>query len=111
MSSSTTSLRNSWDMWERFVQDVFVNDIRGFNPADKGTDWGRDGDISVEGEDVPRRVLITSSTTLDGVRQNMHENLASLREHEVAVKRIVLANPALLSTKERSSLVASAQKK
>jgi|GEM_PF-2381423 len=97
--------------WERFVQDVFVNDIPGFNPADKGTDWGRDGDISVEGDDVPRRVLITSSATLDGVRQNMHENLASLREHEVAVKRIVLANPALLSTKERSSLVASAQKK
>lgn len=99
------------DTWERFVQDVFSNDIPGFNPADKGTDWGRDGDISVEGEDVPRRVLITSSTTLDGVRKNMHKNLASLNEHKLPVKRIVLANPALLSTKERDSLVASAQEK
>src|SRR6266700_1944433 len=99
------------DTWERFVQDVFVNDIPGFNPADKGTDWGRDGDISVEGEDVPRRVLITSSTTLDGIRKNMHKNLASLKEHKLPVKRIVLANPALLLTKERDSLVASAQAK
>ncbi len=99
------------DTWERFVQDVFVDDIPGFNSADKGTDWGRDGDISVEGEDVPRRVLITSSTTLDGVRKNMHKNLASLNKHKLPVKRIVLANSALLSTKERDSLVASAQEK
>src|SRR5258708_21438569 len=99
------------DTWERFVQDVFVNDMPGFNPADKGTDWGRDGDVSVEGEDVPRRVLITSSTTLAGVRKNMYKNLASLNEHKLPVKRIVLANAALLSTKERHSLVASAQKK
>ncbi len=99
------------DTWERFVQDVFVTAIPGFNPADKGTDWGRDGDISVEGDDVPRRVLITSSRTLVGVRENMYENLASLRQHKLPVKRIVLANPALLSTTDRSSLVASAQKK
>lgn len=99
------------DEFERFAQDQFSTVYDGFTPITGGTDWGRDGDIAAPSEDAtPVRVLITSSRTLAGVRSNMRRGIKSMKEHGVAVDRLVLANPAKLNLQSREKLVASASK-
>ena len=56
------------------------------------------------------RLLVTSSRSLEGVRKNMLAGIASMKEHKVRFRRIVLANPAQLSLTDRQKLVQSAKK-
>jgi hypothetical protein len=97
--------------FERFAVDQLSQIFPGLTSIRGGTDWGRDADISVGGGSTPPRVLVTSSRTLDGVRKNMNGGLRSMKQHGVAVDRIVLVNPAELSTLDRVKLQDSAQKR
>jgi hypothetical protein len=97
--------------FERFAQDQLSAVYAGFTAITGGTDWGRDGDIAAPADGgVPIRVLITSSRTLEGVRSNMRRGIKSMKEHGVAVDRIVLANPAKLNLQSREKLVHAALK-
>lgn len=97
--------------FERFAQDSLSPLFPGLSPIPGGTDWGRDADISGTGGTVTPRVLVTSSRTLAGVRSNLNSGLNSMKKHGVAYDRVVLVNPAELSTTERNKLRESAGKK
>jgi hypothetical protein len=97
-------------VFERCAQDLLTELNPGLTPIPGGTDWGRDADIAGSGEDVPPRLVVTSARTLTGVRQNMQRGITSMREHDVPVERIVLANPASLSLLERQRLVEAARR-
>jgi hypothetical protein len=102
--------RLSAEVFERCAQDLLSDLFDGLTPIPGGSDWGRDADITgVDGE-VPRRLLITSSRSLNGVRANMLSGIKSMNEHRVSVERIVLANPAILRLGDREKLAASAKR-
>jgi hypothetical protein len=94
------------NLFERCAQDLLIEVYPGLTPIPGGTDWGRDADVH-NGKGVPPRLIVTSSRTLEGVRQNMNKGIASLAKHGVPFNRLVLANCAQLSQTERNSLSAS----
>ena len=100
--------RLSAQAFERCAQDLLSTVYQGLTPVPGGSDWGRDADIAGTDEDVPARLLVTSSRGLDGVRKNMLAGIKSMKEHGVPVHRIVLANPAVLSRSDRGKLAESA---
>ena len=95
-------------LFERCAQDLLIEVYPGLTPIPGGTDWGRDADVH-RGAGVPPRLVVTSSRTLDGVRNNMNKGIASMRQHGVPLNRIVLANCAQLSQRERNNLSTSAR--
>jgi len=97
-------------VFERCAQDLLSGLYDGLSPIPGGSDWGRDADIAGPGDDIPARVLITSSRSLDGVRKNMLTGIRSMKEHHVPVSRIVLANPAILRLGAREKLARSAER-
>ena len=97
-------------IFERCAQDLLSGLYDGLSPIPGGSDWGRDADIPGAGDDIPARVLITSSRSLDGVRKNMLTGIRSMKDHDVPVSRIVLANPAILRLGAREKLVRSAER-
>jgi hypothetical protein len=101
--------RLSPEVFERCAQDLLSGLYVGLSPVHGGSDWGRDADITGTGDDIPVRVLITSSRSLVGVRKNMRAGIASMKKHEVLVQRIILANPAILRLADREKLVKSAK--
>jgi hypothetical protein len=98
------------NLFERCGQDLLIEIYPGLSPIPGGTDWGRDADVH-PGEEAPPRLLVTSSRSLEGVRQNMNKGIASMTKHGVPFNRIVLANCAQLSQTDRSSLNTSARKR
>lgn len=102
--------RLSTEVFERCAQDLLSGLYDGLSPISGGSDWGRDADITGTGDDIPVRLLITSSRSLDGVRGNMLAGTRSMRKHEVPVGRIMLANPAILRLSDREKLVKSAKR-
>lgn len=102
--------RLSAQVFERCAQDLLSTVYKGLTPVPGGSDWGRDADIAGTGDDVPVRVLVTSSRGLDGVRHNMLGGIKSMKEHDVPVRRLVLANPAVLSRSDRGKLAESASR-
>ncbi len=102
--------RLSSELFERCSQDMLSEVYVALSPIPGGTDWGRDADISGTADKVPVRLLVTSSRSLEGVRKNMLAGIASMKEHKVRFRRIVLANPAQLSLTDRQKLVQSAKK-
>jgi hypothetical protein len=101
--------RLSPEVFERCAQDLLSAVYPGLSPIPGGTDWGRDADIAGKGDEGPVRLLVTSSRSLEGVRKNMLAGIASMKEHNVRFRRIVLANPALLRLTDRQKLVESAK--
>jgi hypothetical protein len=102
--------RLSAQVFERCGQDLLSTVYQGLTPVPGGSDWGRDADIVGSANDVPARLLITSSRGLDGVRKNMLGGIKSMKEHGVPVQSIVLANPAILSRSDRGKLAESASR-
>ena len=102
--------RLSAQAFERCAQDLLSTVYQGLTPVPGGSDWGRDADIPGTGDDVPARLLATSSRELDGVRKNMLGGIKSMKEHGVPVHGIVLANPAVLSRSDRGKLAESARR-
>jgi hypothetical protein len=102
--------RLSSEVFERCAQDLLSGLYDGLTPIPGGTDWGRDADITGTGDDIPVRLLITSSRSLDGVRANMLAGISSMKKHGVPVGRVVLANPAILRLSDREKLVKSAKR-
>lgn len=102
--------RLSAEVFERCAQDLLSGLYDGLSPIPGGSDWGRDADIAGTGDDIPARLLITSSRSLDGVRKNMLAGIRSMKDHAVPVSRIVLANPAILRLASREKLVRSAER-
>jgi hypothetical protein len=102
--------RLSAQVFERCAQDLLSTVYKGLTPIPGGSDWGRDADIAGTGDDVPVRVLVTSSRGLDGVRDNMLSGIRSMKKHGVPVDKLVLANPAVLSRSDRGKLAASASR-
>jgi len=100
--------RLSAHVFERCAQDLLSTVYQGLTPVPGGSDWGRDADIAGTDDEVPVRVLITSSRGLDGVRSNMLSGIKSMKEHSVPFHKLVLANPAILSRSDRGKLAASA---
>jgi hypothetical protein len=100
----------SAEIFERCAQDMLSGLYDGLSPIPGGSDWGRDADIPGAGDDIPARVLITSSRSLDGVRKNMLTGIRSMKDHDVPVSRIVLANPAILRRGAREKLARSAER-
>jgi hypothetical protein len=98
------------NLFERCAQDLLIEVYPGLTPIPGGTDWGRDADVHT-GKGLPPRLLVTSSRTLEGVRQNMNKGIASMIQHGVPFDRIVLANCAQLSQIERDRLGTSARKR
>jgi hypothetical protein len=96
-------------LFERCAQDLLMEVYPGLSPISGGTDWGRDADIH-RGEAVPTRLLVTSSRTLKGVRDNMAKGIASMEQHAVPLGRIVLANRAQISQLQRNRLIESARR-
>ncbi len=101
--------RLSPEVFERCAQDLLSAVYPGLSPIPGGTDWGRDADIAGTVDEVPVRLLVTSSRSLEGVRKNMLAGIASMKEHNVRFRRIMLANPALLQLTDRQKLVKSAK--
>jgi len=101
--------RLSPEVFERCAQDLLSAVYPGLSPIPGGTDWGRDADIVGTVDEVPVRLLVTSSRSLEGVRKNMLAGIASMKEHNVRFRRIMLANPALLRLTDRQKLVESAK--
>ncbi|MDQ6944750.1 MAG: hypothetical protein M3256_00455 [Actinomycetota bacterium] len=97
-------------VFERCAQDLLSEQYPGLSPIPGGSDWGRDADISSAEDPTPARLLVTSSRSLAGVRDNMLGGIKSLKAHGVSAHRIVLANPASLRLLERQKLVAAAQR-
>lgn len=102
--------RLSAEVFERCAQDLLSTVYAGLTPIPGGTDWGRDADIASTADEVPVRLLVTSSRLLEGVRKNMLAGIASMKEDNVRFRRIVLANPALLRLADRQKLVESAKR-
>jgi hypothetical protein len=102
--------RLSAEVFERCAQDLLSGLYDGLSPVPGGTDWGRDADITGTDDDIPMRLLITSSRSLEGVRANMRAGIKSMQEHGVPVGRVVLANPAVLRLADREKLVESAER-
>jgi len=102
--------RLSAQVFERCAQDLLSTVYKGLTPIPGGSDWGRDADIAGTGDDVPVRVLVTSSRGLDGVRDNMLGGIRSMKKHGVPVHKLVLANPAVLSRSDRGKLAESASR-
>ena len=93
--------RLSSQVFERCAQDLLSTVYAGLTPVPGGSDWGRDADIVGTGDETPTRVLITSARTLSGVRGNMLAGIKSMKEHGVPFRRLMLANPAVLSRSDR----------
>lgn len=70
--------RLSAEVFERCAQDLLSGLYDGLSPIPGGSDWGRDADITGTGGDLPVRLLITSSRSLDGVRGNMLAGIRSM---------------------------------
>jgi hypothetical protein len=102
--------RLSAQVFERCAQDLLSTVYEGLAPVPGGSDWGRDADIADPGGGVPARVLATSSRGLDGIRHNMLGGIRSMKKHSVPVRRLVLANPAVLSRSDRGKLAESASR-
>jgi hypothetical protein len=103
---ATSNLDHS--VFERCAQDLLSSHLPGLTPIPGGTDWGRDADVSSPIGDVAIRVLATTSRTLEGVTDNMRRGIKSLKAHGVSVDRVVLANPAVLSMRDRHKISSSA---
>jgi hypothetical protein len=97
------------NIFERCAQDLLSPLLPGLSPIAGGTDHGRDADALAPGEDGAVRLLVTSSRTYEGVRKNMLGGIKSMKQHGVAVARIVLASPAILSQLRRQKLVEAAK--
>lgn len=95
--------------FERFSTDQLSELYPGLSPISGGTDWGRDADVTQVGQEEPMRLLATVSRSYKGVRANMVGGIRSMREHNVPVGSVVLANPAVLSNLDRQKLVAAAK--
>lgn len=90
--------------FERFAQDVLGAVYPGLVPIAGGTDWGRDADVPSSDGSSSTRVVITRSKQLKGVQDNLRRSLRSLSTHGQRAERIVLANLAVLSARDRDRL-------
>jgi hypothetical protein len=98
-------------LFERCATDLLSEVYPGISPIPGGTDWGRDADIYTGlGEEAPR-LLVTMSRSIAGVRKNISSGLRSMRDHNVPVQQIVLANPMPLGEQEREKLRVTARNK
>lgn len=91
-------------LFERCATDFLIEVYPGLSPIPGGTDWGRDADVHGTANPVPPRLLVTSSRSIEGVKENMVSGLKSLAKHCVKVERVVLANPALINEQQRQKL-------
>ncbi|MGW0056503.1 hypothetical protein [Nocardia nova] len=90
--------------FERCAQDLLSETYPGLSPIPGGTDWGRDADLHDGMAQIPPRLMVTKSREQSGIRANMIGGLESLKEHNVAYDRIVIANPGSLSETQRNKL-------
>lgn len=102
----TTPLNH--ELFESFALEVLQEQYPGLVPIPGGTDWGRDGDVAGTSEEIPPRLMATRARTLKGVKANMVRGLVSLKEHDVPVDRIILANTASLNLTDRNKLIMAA---
>lgn len=94
--------------FERCAVSFLSTVYAGLTAVPGGSDWGRDADIHLSDGATPIRVIITSSRTPKGVRDNLVRSLTSMAQHGVAVERIVLVNRISLSQLQRVKLHAKA---
>lgn len=91
-------------LFERCAVDLLSEVYPGLPPIPGGTDWGRDADVPSNGSEPPVRLLVTTSRSLKGVRQNALAGVRSMLQHGLPFRRLVLANPAKLNQQSRQKL-------
>ncbi len=90
--------------FERCAVSFLSTVYEGLTAVPGGSDWGRDADIQLSDRTTPIRVIITSSRTPKGVRDNLVRSLTSMAQHGVPVERIVLVNRIALTQLQRVKL-------
>lgn len=98
-------------LFERFAQDALSELFPGLVPIPRGTDWGRDADIVSPDDSPPRRLLVTASRSLDGVRDNLRRGIQSMIDHGLEFDELVLCNLGQLGQLDRVKLNETAERK
>ncbi len=91
-------------VFERCAQDLLTDIYPGLSLVPGGTDWGSDADVHDGTSETPRRLMVTKSRDYDSIRKNMVGGLKSLKDHDQAFDRIIIANPGSLNRLQRNNL-------
>ena len=70
-------------------------------PVVGGSDHGLDAEVTDDLERSPVGLIITSSRTIDGARKSLRSSLKSVIEHDLPVRRVMVANLAELNRSQR----------
>jgi hypothetical protein len=93
--------------FEACATSMLTSTYPGLVPIVGGTDYGLDAEITVL-DDRRIGLIITSSRTLQGARASLRSSLASMRQHGLAVRHVMVANLAEMNRRRRDGLASIA---